>query len=282
MGNGWTLASSRSWFPFEGGAPIKREVWAGRISTRHVPGHEMAGDAPINSGTLSLLLVPVVLLVRHGRTAANASGTLAGRTPGVRLDEAGEEQARRLAKRIGGQRLSRTVSSPLERCVRTAGELSDDVRIDERLTECDYGQWTGESLTRLRRLALWKVVQEHPSGVVFPDGESMRAMQARAVEAVREHDAQVSAEDGPAAVWAAVSHGDVLKSVIADALGMHLDHFQRLVVDPGSVTAISYTSRRPFLLRLNDVGEDLRSLWPPRTIRRRTGSSDAIVGGGAG
>ncbi|NDL55987.1 MSMEG_4193 family putative phosphomutase [Phytoactinopolyspora mesophila] len=225
--------------------------------------------------------MPVVLLIRHGRTNANASGTLAGRAPGVPLDETGEEQIRQLSARLGGRIPARVVSSPLERCVQTAGFFSGDVRLDERLLECDYGQWTGARLNELRRTALWKVVQEHPSGAVFPDGEAMRAMQARAVEAIRDHDAQVASADGANATWIAVSHGDVIKSVVADALGMHLDHFQRLTVSPGSVTAISYTERRPFVLRLNDTGDDLRSLWSARR-RRRAPSSDGVVGGGAG
>jgi probable phosphomutase (TIGR03848 family) len=222
-----------------------------------------------------------VLLIRHGRTAANATGELAGRTPGVYLDETGEEQARRLAARLGGRRPARVVSSPLERCTQTASYLSDDVQVDHRLLECDYGTWTGQQLSALRRTALWKVVQEHPSGAVFPEGEAMRTMQSRAVDAIREHDALVAAADGANAVWVAVSHGDVIKAIVADAIGMHLDHFQRLTVNPASVTAVSYTERRPFLLRLNDTGDDLRALWPSRR-RRRAPSSDGVVGGGAG
>lgn len=224
----------------------------------------------------------MVLLVRHGRSGANASGTLAGRTPGVMLDEVGEQQVRQLAERLRGLAPARVVSSPLERCMQTAQALGDDVRVDDRLQECDYGTWTGHPLSDLRRSALWKVVQQHPSGATFPSGESMLDMQARAVQAVREHDAGVADADGPNAVWLAVSHGDVIKSVVADAVGMHFDHFQRLVVDPGSVTAISYAELRPFLLRLNDTGNDLRPLWPARRRRRRRPSSDAIVGGGAG
>ncbi|AYY13476.1 MSMEG_4193 family putative phosphomutase [Actinobacteria bacterium YIM 96077] len=224
--------------------------------------------------------MPVVLLVRHGQTAANTSGMLAGRSPGIALDATGEDQISQLGERLGKQKLARVVASPLDRCVQTARVLDADVQLDERLLECDYGEWTGRSLSDLRRLKLWRVVQDHPSGASFPGGESLRAMQARAVEAVREHDAEVAAASGRNAVWAAVSHGDVLKAIVADALGLHLDQFQRIVIDPASVTAISYTERRPFLLRLNDTGGDLRGLW--KAQRRRTArSSDAVVGGGA-
>ncbi len=198
------------------------------------------------------------------------------------MDETGVEQVRRLAERVRAVPLSRVVSSPLERCVQTARQLGEIDMLDERLQECDYGDWTGRSLSELRRLKLWKVVQEHPSGAIFPGGESLREMQARAVAAVREHDARVLEEAGPTAVWAAISHGDIIKSVVADALGMHLDQFQRVVADPASVTAISYTERRPFVLRLNDTGHDLAPLAPKRRARRRPPTSDAMVGGGAG
>lgn len=222
-----------------------------------------------------------MLLIRHGRTASNATGVLAGRTPGVVLDETGREQAARLALRVAGLPIARLVSSPLERCVETARAVGPDAEIDARLQECDYGDWTGEPLSRLSRLRLWRVVQDHPSAAVFPAGESLRSMQARAVEAIRDHDRAVRRSAGADAVWAAVSHGDVIKSVVADALGMHLDHFQRLMVDPASVTAISYTERRPFVLRLNDLAGDLAPFAPAKR-GRRTPSSDADVGGGAG
>ncbi|WP_298324163.1 histidine phosphatase family protein [Haloactinopolyspora sp.] len=229
--------------------------------------------------------MPTVVLVRHGRTAANAAETLAGRTPGVDLDDTGVAQAEALARRLDGVRPAAIVSSPLERCVRTAQLLAGDsgtVAVDENLTECDYGRWTGRPLAELRREKLWRVVQEHPSGAVFPGGESLRAVQARAVATIREHDARIAAEAGHSAVWFAVSHGDVIKSVVADALGMHLDHFQRLAVDPCSLTAISYTERRPFVLRLNDVGGDVGFLRITRRRSRKTASSDGVVGGGRG
>jgi probable phosphomutase (TIGR03848 family) len=233
--------------------------------------------------------VTTVLLVRHGRTAANASGVLAGWTPGVHLDDAGREQAATLAQRLGRLGLQAVVSSPLERCRETAQALADgrdglDVDVDDRLGECRYGDWTGQDLKKLSKDRLWRVVQAHPSAVTFPGecGESMLGMQQRAVQAVREHDARVRESAGDDAVWVAVSHGDVIKSVVADALGLHLDQFQRIVVDPCSVTAIRYTELRPFLLRLNDTGGDLAALAPPKRRRRRRTSSDAVVGGGAG
>jgi broad specificity phosphatase PhoE len=113
----------------------------------------------------------------------------------------------------------------------------------------------------------------------------MTAMQARAVTAVRRRDADLEKEHGPGAVWVAVSHGDVIKSVLADALGMHLDLFQRLHVDPASVSIIRYTATRPFVLASNTHAGDLAWLAPPPAKRkrtRRTAGDDAAVGGGAG
>jgi len=230
--------------------------------------------------------VPIVLLVRHGRTTANTAGVLAGANPDVILDEVGLSRARVLAARLAPIPLARTVSGPLGRCLETAdilmaGRPTPPIDVDDRLTECDYGTWTGRTLRELSRERLWRVVQSHPAGVTFPGGEAMRAAQARAVEAIRDHDAQVAEVAGPHALWLAVSHGDVIKSVVADALGLHLDLVQRLIIDPGSVTAVRYTQLRPFLMRLNDTGGDLSDLRP-RGRRRGSTAADAEVGGGAG
>jgi probable phosphomutase (TIGR03848 family) len=227
--------------------------------------------------------VATVLLLRHGRTTANATGGLAGRQP-VELDETGRGQAHRVGERLRPLPLTAVVSSPLIRCRQTLDlALPDAVpAIEEDLTECGYGDWEGQELKKLAKEPLWQVVQQHPSAAVFPNGEAMAAMSARAVGAIRRWDTKVSAEHGPDALWLACSHGDVIKAIVADALGLHLDQFQRLVADPASVTVISYTPTRPFLVRLNDTA-DLSALVPPKRHRRRAGTtSDAAVGGGAG
>lgn len=238
-----------------------------------------------------------LLLVRHGRTTANTGGVLAGWTPGVGLDDTGKAQAEVLARRLAAVPLARAVVSPLQRCQETTGLLlagrSPEVpRVtDDRLGECRYGDWEGRSLTELAREPMWKIVQGHPSAAVFPGGEALRDTQARAVAAIRDHDARVEAEHGPDAIWLACSHGDVIKSITADALGMHLDSFQRIVIDPCSVTVLRYTPLRPFAVRVNDTGGELAGLVPPRRRRRRparagaagsAAASDAAVGGGSG
>jgi probable phosphomutase (TIGR03848 family) len=226
--------------------------------------------------------VATLLLLRHGRTTSNAAGTLAGHQP-VELDDVGRAQARAAGERLAGIPLAAVVTSPLERCRQTLATALPAVTpaTDERFTECGYGDWTGKELRKLARDPLWKVVQAHPSAVTFPGGESMAAMAARAVAAVRDWDATVTAERGADAIWLACSHGDVIKAIVADALGVHLDQFQRIVADPCSFTVIQYTQVRPFVLRVNDTGAGLAALVPSRkTRRRRAASSDAAVGGG--
>jgi probable phosphomutase (TIGR03848 family) len=229
--------------------------------------------------------VATVILLRHGRTTANTGGVLAGWTPGVGLDETGVQQAQAVADRLAKVPLAAVVSSPLERCRQTAALLVAgrglEVRTDERLGEAHYGEWTGRPIKELVKDPLWKVVQQHPSAAVFPgpEGEGLAQTQARAVAAVRAWNAEL----GKDAVWLACSHGDVIKAVLADALGMHLDSFQRIVVDPASISVITYTDTRPFVVRMNDTGGDVAALLPPpKRRRRRPASSDAVVGGGAG
>jgi probable phosphomutase (TIGR03848 family) len=231
-----------------------------------------------------------VILLRHGRTSANASGTLAGRTRGVHLDDLGRQQAERAAGRLAAVPLADLVSSPLERCRETARAVAAAqgagrrVHTDKGLTECDYGEWQGRPLKELAKVALWKTVQAQPSAVTFPGGESMTQMQARAVDAVRRRDAAIATEHGHGAVWVAVSHGDVIKSVLADALGMHLDLFQRIQVDPASISVIRYTDARPYVLASNTHEGDLSWLAPKpgRARSRRRSDRGAEVGGGAG
>jgi probable phosphomutase (TIGR03848 family) len=229
--------------------------------------------------------VTTVILLRHGRTTANAGGVLAGWTPGVHLDETGRAQVAAVAERLAKVPLAAIVTSPLERCRQTAEAVAAGrdvpVRDDERLGEARYGDWTGRTIKELIKDPLWKVVQQHPSAAVFPgpEGEGLAQTQARAVAAVRSWNAAL----GPDAVWLACSHGDVIKAILADALGLHLDQFQRIVVDPASISVITYTDTRPFVLRVNDTGGDVSALVPPPRKRRRRGaSSDAVVGGGAG
>jgi probable phosphomutase (TIGR03848 family) len=237
--------------------------------------------------------VTLVLLVRHGLTATTGT-VLTGRTPGISLDDRGRAQAAALAARLAAIPLDAIISSPLERCRQTAEAVAaardggrPAVTDEERVSECKYGDWTGKRLKELARDPLWRVVQAHPSAVRFPgaDGESMLDMQHRAVSAVRDWNDAL----GKDAAYVICSHGDVIKAVIADSLGLHLDLCQRIQVDPCSLTVIRYTPLRPFLIRMNDTGGGIAGLGrrpagvSPAASRTAAGAEgDAMVGGGAG
>jgi probable phosphomutase (TIGR03848 family) len=255
--------------------------------------------------------VTTVLLVRHGLTATTGQ-LLTGWTPGVGLDDRGRAQARALGARIATVPLDAIVTSPLERCQQTVAELiavrkaagaatgqngqhgqagrtGGDPVIDDRVGECKYGDWTGRPLAELMKEPLWPVVQAHPSAVTFPGsaGESMLDMQHRAVAAVRDWNSRL----GKDATYLICSHGDVIKAIVADGLGLHLDQCQRIVADPCSLTVINYTTLRPFVLRLNDTGGGVADLLPrPKPVEAEgaeaaetaTNDSDAVIGGGAG
>jgi probable phosphomutase (TIGR03848 family) len=253
--------------------------------------------------------VTLVLLVRHGLTAGTGT-VLTGRTPGIPLDDRGRAQAGALAARLADVPLDAIITSPLDRCRETAETIAaardgsaPAIEEDEQFAEVKYGDWTGQPLKRLAKDPLWRVVQAHPSAVRFPgkDAESMPEVQHRAVNAVREWNARL----GKDAVYLICSHGDVIKSVIADSLGLHLDLSQRIQVDPCSLSVIRYTPLRPFLVRMNDTGRTAAGLArphdagagadkaaanggaPPQAAaegasRAPFGEGDAAIGGGAG
>ena len=224
-----------------------------------------------------------LVLVRHGLTHMTGP-LLAGWTPGLHLDERGQKQATAVAERLRPVSFAAIVSSPLDRCLDTAGAIAEGrdqkVQVEDRIGECRYGDWTGKALKDLAKEPMWKVVQQHPSAAVFPgpDGEPLRETQNRAVAAVREWNAKLGAD----ATWLACSHGDVIKAITADALGLHLDQFQRILIDPCSVTIIRYTDTRPFVVRVNDTGGSVADLLPPKKGRAKRSHADAAVGGGAG
>lgn len=200
-----------------------------------------------------------LLLIRHATNDWVGGDRLAGWTPGVHLNEAGRGQAAALAERLAAWPLAALYSSPLERAVETAQAVATrhglPVQIEKGVGEARYGDWTGQSIKELTQTPEWPRVQFTPSLVQFPNGEGMGEMQARAVAAIerlrRQH---------PAAVIAVFSHADVIKAVTAYYAGMPFDLFQRLVVDPASVTWFRFTSHGPRLLRLNDTGK----LEPPK------------------
>lgn len=199
-----------------------------------------------------------LLLIRHGENEYTRTGKLAGWTPEVHLNEAGQKQAHALAERLHSARLAAIYSSPLERARETAAPLAQakhlPIQISAGLGEVRYGQWQGQSLKRLARTKLWRVVQQQPSAMRFPGGETLRAVQVRALEAVDEMVAQ-----HPKKMVAAFSHGDVIKLLAAYYLGMPLDMFQRIVINTSSVTLVRLGTGQPVLVKLNDTGA---TDWP--------------------
>jgi probable phosphoglycerate mutase len=203
----------------------------------------------------------LILLVRHGTTPTTGK-VLPGRARGLRLAESGREQAQRAAKRIAEiGRVAAIYSSPLERARETAApisrELRTPIRVDRGLLECDFGSWTGQSLTRLMKKPEWTTVQRTPSAFRFPDGESFLEMQTRMVVTLdkirRRH---------PGQTVVCVSHADPIKAVVAHAMGTPLDLFQRIVISTCSISAVLYTDNAPIILSVNSTGGSLRELRP--------------------
>ncbi|BBZ43906.1 histidine phosphatase family protein [Mycobacterium parmense] len=222
-----------------------------------------------------------VLLLRHGRSTSNTAGVLAGRSEGVDLDDRGREQAAGLIDRVGDLPIRALVTSPLLRCRRTVEPLADalglEPLVEDRLAEVDYGEWTGRKIGELTGEPLWRVVQAHPSAAVFPGGEGLAQVQARAVAAVREHDRRLAEQHGGDALWVACTHGDVIKALVADAYGIHLDGFQRVTADPASLSVIRYTELRPFVLHVNHTGTRLSAALragPPATDQAKEPAKD--------
>ena len=221
-----------------------------------------------------------ILLIRHAHSVANERGILSGRTEGVYLTEKGESQAAELASRLSGVKISKVHISPLERCHLTINPLLKSIPTKQRpkiningdLSEVDYGKWTGSKLTTLYREKLWKVVQSRPSAMYFPDGEGLAQMQVRAMRAVH----AAAAEGGLQII---VSHGDVIKSVVAAVLGTHLDNFQKIVIDPASITVLDFDGSDFRILTLNNTTTPIAEFAKATSAKRVT---RVLLGGGSG
>lgn len=199
----------------------------------------------------------------------------------MHLSKKGVEQAEELAVRLGAFEINEVRISPMERCFETISPWLNNVVLprwpkispifDEGLNEVDYGSWSGKKLSSLARKREWKVVQESPSRMYFPAGESISHMQVRAMKSV--HELAALPQSATAII---VSHGDVIKSVVSSALGMHLDEFQRLVIDPASISVLEFTGIKPRALVINDTRAVLTDLL---VAPKRSGN---LLGGGAG
>lgn len=194
-----------------------------------------------------------ILLIRHAVNDVMQAKKLAGWLPDVHLNEEGRRQAEGLIERLRDVPISAIYASPLERTRETAEPLARqrglEVFLRDELGEVRYGDWTGKSLEELSKLDAWKIVQLYPSGMRFPGGEAIREMQARVVGAL-----EALAADHPRQIIAVFSHADVIKAALAHYLGVHLDLFQRIVIDPASVSVLGLGPFGPRVLRVNDTG----------------------------
>jgi probable phosphomutase (TIGR03848 family) len=220
-----------------------------------------------------------ILLIRHAHSVANDRGVLAGRSAGVLLTDHGREQAIELAKRLQGISVASIHISPIERCHLTMAPFLDAITTAKRpkvfitddLSEVDYGRWTGKKLSSLYRHKLWKTVQNRPSAMYFPDGEGLANVQVRAMRALH----QAAAAPGNQIL---VSHGDVIKSIVAAVLGTHLDNFQKIVIDPASVSVLDFDGTDFRIITLNSTAASIAELIPAK--KKPIGK--ALIGGGSG
>ena len=219
-----------------------------------------------------------LVFLRHAHSSANDAGILSGQLPGVSLSTKGKKQATQLVERIGSSNFDSVRISPLQRCEETItpwlnSKYSKGIKnyqIDDALIEMDYGSWSGRKLSSLSREKLWKEIQNRPSTVQFPQGERMRTMQKRALSSVF-----ASIEEKKNGTHLFVSHGDVLKAIVASLLKMKLDDFQSLVIDPASLTVIDFDGEKSRLLAFNDSHSPLA----PMTSMEK--STKALIGGGS-
>ncbi|SHE51182.1 probable phosphoglycerate mutase [Ferrithrix thermotolerans DSM 19514] len=198
-----------------------------------------------------------IVFVRHAKTASTGK-ILPGRTSGLHLSEEGRQQAKAVAKVLQNSYPSPAAiyTSPLERAQETARPYVEslaatpEVITSDAIVECDFGEWTGRDLKDLYKLPEWQIVQRHPSKFRFPSGESFQEMQSRIVAFETECDKRYNGQ-----VVVAFSHADTIKTAVVDALGMHLDQFQRIQIDTASVSVIGIIAGVPRLICMNSGSE---------------------------
>lgn len=220
-----------------------------------------------------------LVFLRHAHSTANESGILSGRLSGVTLSRQGKEQAIALVERIGASSFDQIRISPLERCQQTiepwlSSKFARGVKeflIDDGLNEVDYGRWSGRKLNSLRREPLWRKVQERPASVTFPDGERMQSAQKRVLASVQECHAKK--KNG---IFLLISHGDVIKAAIAQLIGIPLNNFQNLVINPASLSVLDFDGESARLLCYSDTTTNISSLLGSKNI------SKSLIGGGSG
>jgi probable phosphomutase (TIGR03848 family) len=218
-----------------------------------------------------------ILLVRHGETEWVTKNRLAGRIPDIHLNEKGRRQADEVAERLGHLPIKAVYSSPVLRCQQTAALIAraHQLQVCElpAVIEVQYGQWEGREIKELAKQKAWQTVQHFPSRFRFPEGESMLAVQFRAVNALED-----LAQRYPKEMIVVVSHADVIKLTLAHYLGVHVDLFQRVAISPASITALGLTDEGQIrILRVNDDGP----MQPPAPAEKKRGRKKKAAKGAA-
>ena len=235
-------------------------------------------------GTLAIITANLVsmsrlVFLRHAHSMANEQGVLSGRLPGISLSKSGFAQAESLVERLGASSFDEILVSPMERCSQTISPWLQskysggvgEYRLEDNLNEVDYGLWSGRKLSKLSKDPLWKVIQSTPSKVQFPEGERIRAAQKRALTSI--HEAHAKKKSG---AYLFVSHGDIIKSTIAALIGLQLDSFQNLIVNPASLTVIDFDGSSGRLLSYNDTFSCIAPLLSTKKVGK------TLIGGGSG
>lgn len=194
-----------------------------------------------------------ILLIRHAVNDFVKTGKLAGWTAGVHLNEEGQAQAEVLGQRLADAPLKHIYVSPLERTMETAQAIHQHhptipFEQNTEIAEVDYGDWQGKKISDLRQRKMWDVIQEYPTRAYFPNGETMRGVQTRVVNAI-----EGFVHKHPNEMIALVFHADLIKMAVAHYLGVHLDNFQRIVISPASISTLMLTHGRPFIANVNDI-----------------------------
>jgi probable phosphomutase (TIGR03848 family) len=196
--------------------------------------------------------MPVLLLIRHGENDYVKTGKMAGRIPGVHLNEKGQKQAQALAEALKDVPLKAVYSSPLERAMETANPIAQSHKLkimrEPDLMDTHIGKWQGRSWKALRLTKVWKIVQNAPSRFRFPDGESFPETQLRIANVL---ERIVQTHKKPQDIVAVLFHADPIKLAVSHFLGLPLDHFQRLGCDTGSLTALRVNEMGAHLFKLN-------------------------------
>lgn len=214
-----------------------------------------------------------LFLIRHGENDWVDTGKLAGRTPGVYLNQKGLDQAQQLAQRLGNQPISRIYSSPLERCVQTAEPLAQALGLtvieEPGVLEVDYGEWRGAALKDLSQKPEWQLVQIYPGGFRFPGGETLREVQSRVIRTLER-----IRQEHPGEAIAVFAHGDVIRTALAYYLGTALDLFQRIQISTASVSLLGFHTFGPRILGMNDTGEIPQIRWEEPSAGNDSGDGE--------